>query len=57
MEIPMIGKVESVSIDRVKRAHFECESETGTESKRKMQPKTTHSKTSWIAHGTRRKIQ
>ena len=30
MKILMKGKVETVSVDRVKPAHFECEPETGT---------------------------
>ena len=42
-------KVETVSVDRVKPAHFECEPDTGSEIKRKTQPKTTHSKTAEIA--------
>ena len=53
MKILMKGKVETVAIDRVKPAHFECEPETGTEIKRKTQPKTTHLKTAEIARGTR----
>ena len=40
----MKGKVETVSVDQVKPAHFECEPDTGTEIKHTMQPKTTHSK-------------
>ena len=54
MKFLMEGKVETVSINRVKPAHFECEPETGTEIKRKTQPKRTHSKTAEIARGTRR---
>ena len=42
------GKVETVSLDRVKSAHFECEPETGTSTQRKTQPKTTNSKTTEI---------
>ena len=34
MKILMNGKVETVSLDRVKSAHFECEPETGTATKR-----------------------
>ena len=50
----MKGKVETVSIDRIKPAHFECEPETGTKIQRKTQPKTTNSKTAEIARKTRR---
>ena len=53
MKILMKGKVEAVSVDRVKPAHFECEPETGTEIKRKTQPKTMNSKTAEIVRGTR----
>ena len=49
MKILMRVKVETVSVDRVKPAHFECEPDTGSEIKRKTQPKTTHSKTAEIA--------
>ena len=54
MKILLKGKVETVSIYHIKPTHFECEPETGTEIKRKMQPKTTNSKTAGIARGTRR---
>ena len=37
MKILMKGKMETVSVDRVKPAHFECAPETGTEIKRKTQ--------------------
>ena len=37
MKILTKGRVETVSVDQVKPAHFECEPETGTASKRKMQ--------------------
>ena len=39
MKILIKGKVETVSLDRVKPAHLESESETGTETKRKTQIK------------------
>ena len=56
MKILMKDKVETVSIDCVKPAHFEREPGTGrpTNTKRKMQPKTTNPKPSGIARGTRR---
>ena len=54
MKILMKGKVETVSLDRAKSAHFECESETGTTTKRKTQLKTTNSKTTEIVQGTRK---
>ena len=54
MKILMKGKVETVSVDRVKPAHFECASDTGTEVERKTQEKTTHSKMAGISHGTRK---
>ena len=53
MKILMKGKVETVSVDQVKPAHFECEPDTGTEITRTTQPKTTHSKNADIARGTR----
>ena len=37
MKILMKGKVETVSLDRVKPAHLESEPETGTETQRKTQ--------------------
>ena len=48
MKILMKGRVETVSVDRAKPAHFHCESETGTAIKRKMQSKTTNSKNAEI---------
>ena len=39
MKIFMKGKVETVSVDRVKPAHSECEPETGTKIKRKSNQK------------------
>ena len=51
MKILIKGKVETVSADRVKPAHFECEPET---AKRKTQSKTTNSKTTEIVCGTRK---
>ena len=40
MKILIKGKVETISLDRVKPAHLESEPETGTETKRKTQTKT-----------------
>ena len=54
MKILIKGKVEMVSVDRVKPAHFECEPETGTATKRKTHSKTMNSKTTEIARGTRK---
>ena len=54
MKILIKGKVETVSVDRVKPAHFECEPETGTAAKRKTQSKTTNSKATGIVRGTRK---
>ena len=56
MKILIKGKVETVSIDQVKPAHFECEPdhETCREIKGKTQPNTMHSKTAEITRGTRR---
>ena len=51
MKILIKGKVETVSIDRVKPAHFESEPETGTATQCKTQPKTTISKTTEIVRG------
>ena len=45
MKVLIKGKVETVSVDRVKPAHFECEPETGTATKSKTRSKTTNSKT------------
>ena len=54
MKILIKGKVETVSVAQVKPAHFECEPETGTATKRKMQSKTTNSKTTEIVHRTQK---
>ena len=54
MKILIKGKVETVSVNRVNPAHFECEPETGTVTKRKMQSKTTNSKTTGIVRRTRK---
>ena len=54
MKILIKSKVETVSVDRVKPAHFECEPETGTAIKSKTQLKTTNSKTADIVRGTRK---
>ena len=54
MKILIKGKVETVSVDRVKPAHFECEPETGTAIKRKTQSKATNSKATGIVRGTRK---
>ena len=48
MKILIKGKVETVSLDRVKPAHFEWEPETGTATQRKTQTKTTNLKTTEI---------
>ena len=45
MKIPIKGKVETVSLDRVKPAHFECEPATGTITQRTTRSKRTSSKT------------
>ena len=45
MRILIKGKVETVSLDRVKPAHFECEPATGTITQRTMPLKRTSSKT------------
>ena len=52
MKILVKGKVETVSLDRVKPAHFECEPATGTATQRKTQSKTTNSKTTEIVGGS-----
>ena len=44
MKIIIKGKVETVSLDRVKPAHFDSEPETGTEKQRKTQNNTKNSK-------------
>ena len=54
MKILMKGKVETVSVDCVKPAHFKCEPETGTTTNRKVQSKTTYSTTTGIVCGTRK---
>ena len=48
MKILIKGKVEMVSLNRVKPAHLERELETGTETQRKGQTKTKNSKTTKI---------
>ena len=45
MKILIKGKVETVSLDRVKPAHFECELATGTTTQRTTPSKRTSSKT------------
>ena len=44
MKILIKGKVETVSLDRVKPAHLDSEPKTGTEKQRKMQNNTKNSK-------------
>ena len=44
MKILIEGKVEMVSLDRVKPAHLDSEPDTGTEKQRKTQNNTKHSK-------------
>ena len=51
MKILIKGKVETVSVDRVKPAHLESEPETGTETQREAQNKTNNSKTTQIVRG------
>ena len=48
MKILIKGKVEIVSLDRVKPAHFECEPATGTTTQRTTPSKRTSSKTTGI---------
>ena len=48
MKILIKGKVETVSLDRVKPAHFECEPATGTITQRTTPSKRTSSKTTGI---------
>ena len=43
MKIPVKGKVETVSLDRVKPAHLECKPTTGTTIRRKMPNKPKRS--------------
>ena len=54
MKILIKGKVETVSLDRVKPAHFECEPATGTTTQRTTPLKRTSSKTTGIV---RRNLQ
>ena len=49
MKILMKGKVETVSLDRVKPAHLECEPTTGTNIQRTTQNKQQSSKTTRIS--------
>ena len=51
MKILVKGKVETVSLERVQPAHFECEPETCTGTQRKTQQKTTNSKTTEMGRG------
>ena len=48
MKILIKGKVKTVSLDRVKPVHLECEPETGAETQRKTQTKTPNFKTTEI---------
>ena len=48
MKILIKGKVETVSLDRVKPTHFECESATGTITQRTTPSKRTSSKTTGL---------
>ena len=48
MKILIKGKVETVSLDRVKPAHFECETATGTTTQRTTPSKRRSSKTTGI---------
>ena len=48
MKILIKGKVKTVSLDRVKPAHFECEPATGTNTQRTTPAKRTSSKTTGI---------
>ena len=48
MKILIKGKVETVSLDRVKPAHFECEPATGTTTQRTTPSKRTSSRTTEI---------
>ena len=49
MKILVKGKVETVSLDRVKPAHLECEPKTGTTIQRKTPNKPQSSKTTRIS--------
>ena len=51
MKILMRGKVETVSLDRVKPAHLECEPTTGPKTQRTTPNKKQSSKTTRIASG------
>ena len=51
MKILMKGKVETVSLDRVKPTHLECEPTTGPKTQRTMPNKKQRSKTTRIASG------
>ena len=51
MKILMKGKVETVSLDRVKHAHLECEPTTGPKTQRTTPNKKQSSKTTRIASG------
>ena len=51
MKILMRGKVETVSLDRVKPAHLECEPTTGPTTQRTTPNKKQSSKTTRIASG------
>ena len=51
MKILIKGKVETVSLDRVKPAHFECEPATGTTTQRTTPSKRTSPKTTGIVRG------
>ena len=51
MKILMKGKVETVSLDRVKPAHLECEPTTGPKTQRTTPNKKQRSKTTRIASG------
>ena len=55
LKIPMKGKVETITADRVKPAHIEREPETCSTQKRQMQPKpiSTAKKPAAIAHKPR----
>ena len=51
MKILIKGKVETVSLDRVEPAYFECEPATGTAKQRTTQPQKTSLKTTGITRG------
>ena len=54
MKIFMKSKVETVSVDQVQPAHFECAPDTGIDVERKTRKKTTNSETAGIILGTRK---